>query len=113
MWTAHIKRVVIAQHCVDFRKRYDGLLGEAYKMGADPYAGDCILFFSRDSTQLRFLAGDDLGLYLGCRRFDGGRIKRNFQFTTDPSHKTISVAELLLLLEGAFFTIHKRTRKWK
>ena len=62
MWTGHIKRVFVAQHRVDFRKRYDGLLAESYKLGANPYSGDCILFFSRDSTQLRFLAGDGLGL---------------------------------------------------
>jgi hypothetical protein len=43
-----IRRVVIAQHRTDFRKRFDGLLGEAYRLGADPY--DCIL--SRATRQL-------------------------------------------------------------
>lgn len=34
-----IRRVFFAQHRVDFRKGPDGLLGEAYLLGADPYGG--------------------------------------------------------------------------
>jgi len=45
-----IRRVLYAQHRVDFRKRFDGLLAEAYALGADPYAGDCVLFLKRDRT---------------------------------------------------------------
>ena len=37
-----IRRVLIAQHRADFRKRFDGLLGEAYRLGADPYAGEVV-----------------------------------------------------------------------
>jgi hypothetical protein len=36
-----IRRVLIAEYRTDFRKRFDGLLAEAYRLGADPYAGDC------------------------------------------------------------------------
>jgi hypothetical protein len=108
-----IRRVFLAQHRVDFRKRFDGLLAEAYRLGADPYDGDCILFIKRDHTQLRAIAGDDLGLYLVCRRFEGGRLKRMFGFTTDSNAKQISTAELSLLLEGATFTVHDRARAWR
>jgi hypothetical protein len=31
-----IRRVFLAEHRVDFRKGLDGLLGEAYHIGADP-----------------------------------------------------------------------------
>jgi hypothetical protein len=113
MWLGQIRRVIIAQHKIDFRKRFDGLLSESYKIGANPYDGDCVVFFNRDSTQLRFLAGDDLGLFLGCRRFEGGKFSRGFNFTNDPECKQITIAELSLLLEGVSFTVQKRAKKWK
>ena len=59
-----LRRVLMAQHRVDFRKRFDGLLAEAYRMGADPYGGDCVVFIKKDHTQIRALVGDGYGLYL-------------------------------------------------
>ena len=50
-----IRRVVITQHRVDFRKQMTGLLAEAYRLGADPYQGDCVVFVKADQTQLRAL----------------------------------------------------------
>ncbi len=47
MLAVTIRRVFLAQHRVDFRKGPDGLLGEAYMLGADPYQGDCVLWASR------------------------------------------------------------------
>jgi len=108
-----IRRVYIAEHRVDFRKRFDGLLGEAYRLGADPYDGDCVVFLKYDRTQLRALFGDRLGLYLVCRRFEGGRLRANFQFARDPKTSSITVAELGLLLEGASFSVHRRVGDWK
>ena len=108
-----IRRVLIAQHRADFRKRFDGLLGEAYRLGADPYAGDCVVFLKGDHTQLRALAGDKLGLYLICRRFEEGSLRANFSFAREPACATITMAELALLFEGASFTVHRRVREWK
>jgi len=106
-----IRRVFMAQHRVDFRKQLNGLLAEAYNLGADPYNGDCVLFIKKDHTQLRVLVGDNVGLYLVIRRFDGGRLRTLLAFTKQPSVKSVSTAELSLLLEGASFTIHKRARR--
>ena len=61
MLPVKVQRVFLAQHRVDFRKGIDGLLGEAYRLGADPYNGDCVLFVKRDHTQLRALVGDGIG----------------------------------------------------
>lgn len=108
-----IRRVILAEHRVDFRKRFDGLLGEAYRLGADPYGGDCIVFLKGDRTQLRALVGDRLGLYLVCRRFEGGSLRASFSFVRDPGSTTITSAELGLLFEGASFTVHRRVREWK
>ena len=107
------RRVFLAQHKVDFRKGPDGLLGEAYLLGADPYEGDCVLFIKGDHTQLRALLGDWIGLYLITRRFEGGRLRLLETFSERPSGATISTGELSLLLEGAKFTVHKRARKWR
>jgi hypothetical protein len=113
MLTMNTRRVFLARHRIDFRKRFDGLLGEAYRMGADPYQGDCVLFVKRDRTQLRAIVGDSFGLYLICRRFEGGSLKGMLAFTEDPGVSEISLAELTLLLEGASFTIRERPQPWK
>jgi hypothetical protein len=110
MLPVRICRVFMAQHRVDFRKQLNGLLGEAYRLGANPYDGDCVLFVKKDHTQLRALVGDDVGLYLVSRRFEGGRLRSLLAFAEKPSAVSISTAELSLLLEGATFTVHKRAR---
>ena len=113
MLPSMIRRVLVAQHRADFRKRFDGLLGESYRLGADPYAGDCVVFLKGDHTQLRALIGDKLGLYLVCRRFEGGSLRASFTFAQDPLCKIITQAELSLLFEGASFTVHRRVKEWQ
>jgi hypothetical protein len=44
MLSIKIRRVFLARHRVDFRRRFDGLLAEAFQLGVDPYDGDCVLF---------------------------------------------------------------------
>ena len=108
-----IRRVLLAQHRVDFRKGLDGLLAEAYRLGAKPYDGDCVLFVKKDHTQLRALVGDGAGLYLVTRRFEGGRLRVLLRFAEHPSTRTVSTGELSLLLEGTCFTVHARARGWR
>lgn len=105
-----IRRVLLAQHRVDFRRQMNGLLGEAYRLGADPYDGDCVVFVKKDHTQLRALVGDAVGLYLVTRRFEGGSLRSLLTFAEKPTANCITAAELSLLLEGATFTVHKRAR---
>jgi IS66 Orf2 like protein len=113
MLSVKIRRVFLADHRVDFRKRFDGLLAEARQLGADPYDGDCVMFVKRDHTQLRAIVGDSVGLYLICRRFEGGRLRDIAAFARDPHATEITTAELSLLLEGASFTVHQRARAWR
>ena len=47
MLSVKVRRVFLARHRVDFRKRFDGLLAEAFQLGADPYDGDCVLFVNQ------------------------------------------------------------------
>ncbi len=113
MLSVKVRRVFLARHRVDFRKRFDGLLAEAFQLGADPYDGDCVLFVKRDHTQLRAVVGDGVGLYLICRRFEGGRLRNLAAFAPQPGAAEISTGELSLLLEGASFTVHQRARNWR
>jgi hypothetical protein len=103
MLSVKVRRVFLARHRVDFRKRFDGLLAEARLLRADPYDGDCVMFVKRDHTQLRAILGDSVGLYLICRRFEGGRLRDIAAFARDPHATEITAAELSLLLEGASF----------
>lgn len=108
-----IRRVLLAEHRIDFRKNFDGLLAEAYRIGAQPYDGDCVVFLKKDRTQLRSLVGDSYGLYLVSRRFEGGSLRLLLKFAEQPSTRTISTGELSLLLEGSTFTVHKRAKAWR
>jgi hypothetical protein len=108
-----VRRVLLAEHRLDFRKRFDGHLAEAYGLGAQPYDGDCVVFVKKDRTQIRALVGDRFGLYLVCRRFEGGRLSLLLRFADAPGAKTITTGELSLLLEGSSFTVHKRAKSWR
>lgn len=108
-----IRRVVLAEHRVDFRKGFDGFLAEAYRIQAVPYDGDCVVFVKRDRTQIRALVGDDYGLYLVGRRFEGGSLRFLLRFAEAPEARTISTGELSLLLEGTTFTVQRRVRAWR
>lgn len=108
-----VRRVLLAEHRVDFRRGMDGLLAEAQRLGARPYEGDCVVFVKRDRRQLRALVGDGLGLCLVSRRFEGGRLRVLLRFAERPGTRRISTGELSLLLEGASFTVHGRVSAWQ
>jgi hypothetical protein len=108
-----VRRVFLAEHRVDFRKGFNGLLAEAFRVGAQPYDGDCIVFVKKDRTQIRALVGDRYGLYLVLRRFEGGRLRGLLQFAVQPGARTVSTGELSLLLEGSSFTVHQRAKAWR
>jgi hypothetical protein len=109
----NVRRVLLAEHRVDFRKSFDGLLAEAFRVGAQPYDGDCMIFVKKDRTQIRALIGDRYGLYLVLRRFEGGRLRALLGFAEQPGAKSISTGELSLLLEGSSFTVHARAKAWR
>ena len=108
-----VRRLLLAEHRVDFRKQFNGLLAEAYQLGAQPYDGDCVIFIKKDRTQIRALVGDSFGLYLIYRRFEGGRLRALLAFADRPGAKTISAGELSLLFEGSSFTVHKTAKAWR
>ena len=83
-----IKRIVVFADKVDFRKGFNGLLAIASAQGFGPYDGDALVFVKRDGSQLRALTGDDKGLVLISRRFEGKAPK----FLFDGSRRRLSRA---------------------
>jgi IS66 Orf2 like protein len=107
------RRLVLARHRVDFRRQWNGLLAECYKMGFNPYDGDCVVFVKRDKRQLRALTGDARGLTLIARRFDGGCLALTGLFEEDAKAESISSAELTMLLDGATCKVTNRVSEWR
>jgi hypothetical protein len=100
-----IKAVHFAQHRVDFRKQFSGLLGEAYGMGLDPKSGDCVVFVNKDRSCLKAIVGDDLGLFLVVRKFYNRNPRLLASFMDNPAFTEITRAELELLFQGAYFRV--------
>ena len=74
------RRFLIAQYSIDFRKGHAGLLGEARRLGLEPYAGDLVAFVSRDRTKVKALFGDESGLTLIYKVFTKGTLKTQIRF---------------------------------
>lgn len=107
-----IRNIYIANHKVDFRKSYDGLLAEAYQMGLDPIAGDMILYVGRCKRKLKILFCDKNGIWVLSKRFHKGGFKRYFKFVEDPSQSEISQAELGMFVAGLQFEVKDRIAHW-
>ena len=105
------QQIFVAQHRVDFRKSHDGLLGEAYQMGLDPFQGDVVLFIGRCRRRMKLLFCDSSGVWVAFKRFNAEAMKTNFRFLTEPEKTTISSAELQMFFEGSRYHIEKRIKK--
>lgn len=103
----NLQQIIVFSGKVDFRKRFDGLLALCYKNNYNPYEGDCVVFVSRNSREVRTFFGDELGLYLLCRRFEGGKVKAFF------SKQEITQGELNFLLQGAQISVLHKVKPWK
>jgi len=108
-----IREVYIAQHAVDFRKGPDGLLAECYAMDLDPYSGECVIFLHRTRRSLKVICGNESGLCVILRRFEGGAMQEQFPFLEDRAFVGATHAELSMLLEGATFEVKSRAAPWR
>ncbi len=107
-----VNRIFVAEHAVDFRCQHDGLLAQAYRMKLDPFKGDMVIFIGRRKNKIKALYADSTGLWVGNKRFTVEAMKTHFRFLTEPSCRSITHAELNLLLEGASYTIQKQVRPY-
>jgi len=108
MFPTNLKRLVVCQGVVDFRKQWNGLLDESERLGFNPFEGDLIAFVKRDKRQLRAICGDDKGLYLFSRRFEGGC----FWFEFSQGAESISRKDLTRWFEGSQL-ITKDVSSWR
>jgi hypothetical protein len=107
-----LRRFLVAQYSVDFRKGHASLLGEARRLGLEPYAGDLVAFVSGDRTKVKALFGDESGLTLVYKVFSKGTLKTQIRFLQNPSVQDVSYAEIAMLLQGSSYTLHKHAHKW-
>lgn len=110
--TLPIKRIVLAEWLVDFRKGHLGLLGECRRNGLEPWCGDCVVFISRCRTRIKLLVADETGLWLGYKQFSKGTIATQLAFFADPQIKILSRSDLAMLLDGNKYTVTKRKAHW-
>ncbi len=95
------RRIYAALYKVDFRKAHDGLLGECYKLGLDPFGGDVVLFIGRCRRRVKAIYADESGLWLSYKRFNKGEMKARFRFIDDPNCREITPSELASFFHGA------------
>jgi hypothetical protein len=103
-------RIFVIDHRVDFRLRHNGLLAIAYSLQLDPFAGDVIVFVSRNRREVRVLNGDTTGIWLHSKIFTEQAIRTQFSFLIDPHCRKITAGDLAMLLEGAAYEVKKRLK---
>jgi len=101
-------RIWLAQHRVDFRRHHDGLLAETYKMGLDPFKGDVVVFVGKNRRAIKVLYADPTGLNLSWKKFTMEAMKTRLGFLLEPSCRSITSAELAMLIEGSSYTLTKK-----
>jgi hypothetical protein len=108
---------IVSVHIVaaplDMRRSFDGLLASARHLGLDPYEGCCVVFLSRSRLILKAIVGDDKGLLLVGRRFEGGGLPRLVDELLLPAVRKISQAQLQFLLEGCTVEVRAEARPWR
>jgi transposase len=112
MISSRRQRIWLAQHRVDFRKGHTGLLAETYKMSLDPFSGDVVIFIGRNRRRIKVIYFDGTGLWISSKLFTLEAMKTKLDFLFEPSCRSITQAELGLLIEGSRYTIEKRVSNY-
>ena len=99
-----ITRVCLVRHKVSFRMQHEGLLGEAYRIGLNPYKGDFVVFIGRHKKAIKLLFADQSGIWVGYKRFHQGHVPSEFKFLDDPGATIIAPSAVTRLIEGSSFT---------
>ena len=108
-----ISSVHIVAQPVDMRRSFDGLLAAARHLGLDPYEGCCVVFLSRSRLILKAVVGDEKGILLLARRFEGGALPRLVDELLSPAVRRVSQAQLLLLFEGCAAVVRSEAPPWR
>lgn len=90
-------RIFICHQHVDMRKSFDGLSGCVENIiGESPLSGHLFVFFNKRRTQVRILFWDRTGFCIFGKRLESGRFSHGLSAIV----KTVTMPELLLILEG-------------
>ena len=111
--STRVRRIFLVEHRVDFRKGHPGLLAEAFQLGRDPYGGDLLIFAGKNRRTLKVLYADPSGLWVSYKQFTADVIKTKLRFLADPTATEISQAELAMLIEGAAYSVQRRTADYE
>lgn len=112
IFSSRRQRIWLAQHRVDFRKQHQGLLAESYKMNLDPFNGDVVIFVSKHRRRIKVIHADQTGLWISAKVFTMEAMKTKLKFLSEPSCKSITQAELAMLMEGSSYTVEKKVRSY-
>jgi hypothetical protein len=99
---AAVRRVFVARSPQDLRRGIDALSGVvSAELGADPYAGDCFVFVSRDRRKLKALVWEPGGFWLCLKRLETGTFADwSSRCAAGAASVSVSPAEMHALLEG-------------
>lgn len=111
--SSRVRRIFLVEHRIDFRKGHPGLLAEAFRLGRDPFAGDQLIFVSKNRRALKVLYADPGGLWVSYKQFTADVIQTKLRFLIDPTATEITQAELAMIIEGAAYSVQRRVADYE
>lgn len=107
------RKIFIAEYSVDMRKSFDGLCIEAKRHHVQLWEGECLAFVGKNKRIVKILCADPTGIIIIAKKFTNQCIKTKLRFLIDPSIKSISKAEMEMLLEGKDFEVKRQPLGWE
>ena len=105
-------RYFLCCHSTDMRNGFDGLSGIVRNyLIKDPVSGDVFIFLNKTRTHIKLLYWDGDGFALFYKRLEKGRYAQCTALN-EPSRE-MKREELLMLLEGLFYSDMHRKRRFK
>jgi transposase len=104
-------RVLVCREPVDMRRSFDGLESAVReRLKADPVSGAWFVFWNRRRDRLKILSFDGSGLWIWYKRLEGGcfEIPGGVEDSAE-----ITMAQLMLVLEGIEVTSVRHRRRWR
>lgn len=81
-------------------------------MSLDPFNGDIVIFIGKNRRRIKVLHADQTGMWISAKIFTMEAMKTNLKFLNEPSCKSITQADLAMLMEGSRYTVEKKVRSY-
>jgi hypothetical protein len=72
-----------------------------------------VIFVGKNRRRIKVLYADNTGLLVTAKVFTLEAMKTELRFLAEPSCKSITQAELEMLIEGARYTVEKKVRQYE